>query len=122
MWNGSRPTTWRSTTSSIMRATSCGETVADVDLAEPLDARVGLELEEDEVAAAVAGGRIADDERADAGDLHGAAGGGCALWNVSTTSAIESTGTISVQAVPTMPSSAPATTSRVETPSRPKTP
>ena len=93
-----------------------------VDLAEALEATVGLELEEDEVAAAVARSRIADDEGADAGDPHGAAGGRCALWNVSTTSAIESTGTISVQAVPTMPSSAPATTSRVETPSRPKTP
>ena len=46
----------------------------DVDLPEALDPRVGLELEEDEVPAAVARGRIAHDERADARDLHGAAG------------------------------------------------
>ncbi len=120
MWNGSRPTTWRATTSSTMRRHELRRDRRRVDLAETFEATVALELEEDEVAAAVARSRIADHEGADAGDPHGAAGGRCASWNVSTTSAIESTGTISVQAVPTMPSSAPATTSRVETPSPPE--
>ena len=41
-----------------------------VDLAEPLDAVVGGQLEEDEVAAAEVGRRVADDERLELGDLH----------------------------------------------------
>ena len=94
----------------------------DVDLAEALEAAVALELQEDEVAAAIARGRVADDERADARDLHGAAGRCCALLNVSRTSTIASTGTMSVQAVATSPSRAPTTTSFVETRGRAKMP
>ena len=93
-------------------ATSVRRDGRDVDLAEALDARVGLELEEDEVAAAVAGRRVADDERADAGDLHsGFTVRRGALLNVSTTSTIARIGTISVHALATMPRSAPAVTS-----------
>ena len=42
-----------------------------VDLPDPLDPVVGDELEEDEVAPAEVGWRVADDERLETGDLHG---------------------------------------------------
>ena len=122
MWNGSRPTTWRATDVLDHAGDELGRDGGGVDLADTLEAAVALELQEDEVAASVARGRVAHDERADARDPHGAAGPRCALLNVSTTSTIASTGTISVHAVPTTPSSAPAATMRPETGRRPKMP
>ena len=70
MWNGSLPATWRSKTSSIARATSCGRRSPRRPRPRPRDRRPQWSAQEDEVAPAVAGRRVADDERAKLGDLH----------------------------------------------------
>ena len=53
-----------------MRATTLRAEGRGVDLADADDAVVGDELEEDEVAPAEAGRRVADDEGLEVGDLH----------------------------------------------------
>ena len=70
MRNGSAPSTWRSNTSSIIATIAFGREARGVDFADALDPVVGHELQEQEVAPAEGGRRIADDEGLELGDFH----------------------------------------------------